>query len=626
MRLRRPALVALAALGAMLGVPMAAGAAPGDAVELTPAGGTRFPAQRFVLTLPQQRQLGEGDVRVTENGEDVTNLKVTPGDAAGVRSFGVMLVIDTSLSMRGAPILAAMRAARAFAAQRPANQRLGVMFFNGTATVALPPTTDGADIDAVLRRPVRLGRGTHIYDAAAVGVRVLARSGISAPSLVLLSDGADGGSRRDEGDVARAAHAAKARVFTVGLRSPSYRRSTLQGLATATRGRYAEATRRQLSALFAALGQRLSREYLVSYTSLASLGRHVGVAVDVRGLPGVATASYVAPRLGNPSVPATAPTGEGDPGARLPVAAIVVALLLGLAVFRIVRPRRPTVRARIEAFTGGGMAEVVDPAVQALEELHAAERPRRSSSQRWLRFAEDIDVAGWAVAPERVVGLVLLATLVLVIGAFAARNPALVVLALTVPLIGRMVVAARASAQRREFEAQLADNLQVVASAMRAGQSFVGALAVAVQDAAEPARSELQRAVTDERLGVPLDVALARAAARMRSDELEYVGLVANLQRETGGSTADVLNRVTETIRERAELRRLVRTLSAQGRLGGGIVTALPLGIAAFFAATKPGYFDPLVNGAGGRILIGLAALMLLAGWASIRKIVNIEV
>jgi tight adherence protein B len=112
----------------------------------------------------------------------------------------------------------------------------------------------------------------------------------------------------------------------------------------------------------------------------------------------------------------------------------------------------------------------------------------------------------------------------------------------------------------------------------------------------------------------------------MRSDELEYVGLIANLQRETGGSTADVLHRVTETVRERAELRRLVRTLSAQGRLGGGIVTALPLGVAAFFAATKPGYFDPLTSSSGGRMLIVLAVLMLLAGWAAIRKIVDIEV
>jgi tight adherence protein B len=190
----------------------------------------------------------------------------------------------------------------------------------------------------------------------------------------------------------------------------------------------------------------------------------------------------------------------------------------------------------------------------------------------------------------------------------------------------RMFVASRAARQRREFEAQLADNLQIVASAMRSGQSFVGALSVAVEDAAEPARRELHRAITDERLGVPLDEALGRAAERMRSEELGYVGLVATLQRDTGGNTAEVLDRITETIRGRAELNRMIRTLTAQGRLGGGIVTGLPIALAAFFVVTKPSYFKPLVSTSFGWVLITAGVLMLVAGWLVIRKIVDIKV
>jgi tight adherence protein B len=190
----------------------------------------------------------------------------------------------------------------------------------------------------------------------------------------------------------------------------------------------------------------------------------------------------------------------------------------------------------------------------------------------------------------------------------------------------RMVVSARANRSRREFEGQLADNLQVVAAAMRAGQSFTGALAVAVEDAAEPARRELQRTVTDERLGVPLDEALQRTADRMRSEELEYVGLVATLQRETGGNTAEVLDRVTETIRERAELKRLVLTLTAQGKFGGMIVSMVPVALTALFLVIRPGYFDPMVNSTIGVALIVLGVAMLATGWIAIRKIVDIEV
>src|SRR5207249_2256578 len=82
---------------------------------------------------------------------------------------------------------------------------------------------------------------------------------------------------------------------------------------------------------------------------------------------------------------------------------------------------------------------------------------------------------------------------------------------------------------------QLPDNLAVLASAIRAGHSFVGALSVVVNDAPEPARSEFQRVVADEQLGRPLDEALETVVYRMRNQDLAQVALVAALQRETGG-------------------------------------------------------------------------------------------
>ena len=112
---------------------------------------------------------------------------------------------------------------------------------------------------------------------------------------------------------------------------------------------------------------------------------------------------------------------------------------------------------------------------------------------------------------------------------------------------------------------------------MRAGHSFVGALEVVVEEAAEPSRREFQRVVKDERLGKPIEQAFAELAKRMRNDELDHLGLVARLQTESGGNTSEVLDRLVETLRARAELRRLVRTLTAQGRLGGWVVGSLPL-------------------------------------------------
>ena len=85
--------------------------------------------------------------------------------------------------------------------------------------------------------------------------------------------------------------------------------------------------------------------------------------------------------------------------------------------------------------------------------------------------------------------------------------------------------------------------------------------------------------IADEQLGVPLEESLDRVAKRMKSRDMEQVVLVASVQSETGGNVAEVLDRVTESIRERQEVRRLVRVLTAQGRLARWIVSALPVGL-----------------------------------------------
>ncbi|HEX4324032.1 MAG TPA: type II secretion system F family protein, partial [Gaiellaceae bacterium] len=179
---------------------------------------------------------------------------------------------------------------------------------------------------------------------------------------------------------------------------------------------------------------------------------------------------------------------------------------------------------------------------------------------------------------------------------------------------------------RYRFAEQLPDALDVVASALRSGQSLVGALAVVVESASEPMKTELQRVVADEQLGVPIQDSLRVVAARMASSDVDQFALVAELQREAGGNVAEVVERVSETVRERFDLRRLIQTLTMQGRMSRWIVSALPIGIVILLQIENPHYLHPLLATTGGRIVFGLAA-----GWAAlgsyvIKKIVEIEV
>src|SRR5207247_2204895 len=173
---------------------------------------------------------------------------------------------------------------------------------------------------------------------------------------------------------------------------------------------------------------------------------------------------------------------------------------------------------------------------------------------------------------------------------------------------------------------QLPDNLQVLASALRAGHSFVGALSVVAADAPEPAQREFKRVVADDQLGVPIDESLREVARRMESIELEQVSLLAELQRESGGNMAEVLETVVETIRDRFDLRRLIQTLTAQGRMARWILTLLPVFLAIAISLLNPAYMRPLFATTPGQVLVAMAAVMVIAGSLVIKRIVNIKV
>ena len=86
----------------------------------------------------------------------------------------------------------------------------------------------------------------------------------------------------------------------------------------------------------------------------------------------------------------------------------------------------------------------------------------------------------------------------------------------------------------------------------------------------------------------------------MENSDLEQVALVAALQRETGGNTAEVLDRVSDTIRERFELRRMVKTLTTQGRMSRWVVSFLPVGLLALITLINPNYMAPLYTNTPG--------------------------
>jgi tight adherence protein B len=623
---RLPLIVSLVlAVSVLAGTAMGAGSSSGKPT-LIEAKGPAFPVRSYILKLPSSQRLTPNEVNVSENGNSVLNKTVVPASQTSGKTFGVVLVGDTSDSMNGAPLAAALAAEQAFAARRNAKEQLGAINFNHTPTVVLPLTDSASRIhDALIKTP-KVATGTYIYDAVAKAEAMLQDANISSGSIIVLSDGANTGGTHDLAGVTKAARTAHIQIYTIGLKDQTYKPGTLKALATAGHGEYAEANPQDLAPLFDQLSQQISSEYLLRYTSPSGPDKPVRVKVQVSGV-GTARTGYRTPAL---TVNTTAPPPyKPSIGSRIESSSITMILLallgagvIAFLVIALLEPKRSTLPAR--------MAEFVSiRGIQKDKGEGAAATDEDESKQNhlWTRFEETLEIAEITIEPEWIVAGTIAATGLTFLLIYVATGSAWwALLAFVIPYLSREWVLRTLARRRNKFAEQLPDALQVIGSALRSGHSFAGALAVVVESASEPMKSEMQRVVADEQLGVPIQDSLGVVAQRMASRDVEQLALVAQLQREAGGDAAEVIDTVAATVRERFDLKRLIHTLTMQGRMSRWIVTALPIFVVVVVYLENPTYFHPLTSTLFGRIVLILAAAWAIAGSFVIKRIVEIEV
>lgn len=628
-----PSSAAILASG-LLAAPTSA-AAP--TLHVSEGGGATFPARSLVLSIPGRAQLSPSQVHIAEDGRPVAGAVVRTIKSAGAGDFGVVLAIDISPSMKGAPIARAMAAARALAAQRSGKQELAVITFDRRANVVLPLTDDPRAIARALAHTPPVGSGAYIYNAMTVAVQQLAKAKIAAGAVILLSDGASVGAKPQRGNrvtassIGAAATAAHAQIYTVGLRDSSYTPQRMSLLARVGGGAFVESSSSQLAGVFTRIEAGLTSAYVVHYRSLAPLGHRITVSVSVDGVPQAATLAYTSPP---PSTPAThahaTPTSFWVSTLALALFTSTAAVLVGLAllIFLLPRLQRGGLRQRVGEFTASEAALAPEtPAITTSRPLLALERLLERTSW-WAQFKANVEIAGIDRTAVELVALDALGTIVaaVLLGVALGTVVVSILVLLLGPLALRSIVKKRLHKQRELFADQLPTHLQELASTMRAGHSLVAGITSMARAAPEPSHSEWARVVADEQLGMPLEDAMRPLAERMDSEDIGQVGLVAALHHRTGGNMSEVLERVADSVRERGELRREMQALTAQARLSRYIVTALPPGVVLVVALINPSYVWPLFHTSTGVLLLFIATSLVIGGSLIMRAITNIKV
>jgi len=178
----------------------------------------------------------------------------------------------------------------------------------------------------------------------------------------------------------------------------------------------------------------------------------------------------------------------------------------------------------------------------------------------------------------------------------------------------------------KKFASQLPEAMELVARALRAGHSLAAGLQVVADEMPEPICKEFGRVYEEQNLGISLEEALNHMCDRVPNLDLRFFVTSVNIQRQTGGDLAEILDRIGHVIRERFKILGQVKALTAEGRLSGVVLIALPIGLFLFMMHLKPDYVELLwTDPMGIQMSVGAIVLMLIGAYA-IKKIVDIKV
>ena len=194
-----------------------------------------------------------------------------------------------------------------------------------------------------------------------------------------------------------------------------------------------------------------------------------------------------------------------------------------------------------------------------------------------------------------------------------------------VALVAWYLPSQRAGKRIKRLQEQLPDALALIAASVEGGQTFQRSIDMYRRDARPPLSQELDRVMAEVAVGSDLVVALENMAERCGVEDLKWAVEAVRIQQSTGGRLAPILHTLANFMRTRQEVRREVQTLSAEGRMSGYVLFAIPIFLVVALEMKDPGYLQPMLHGAGVVVLIGTAGLMALGFWI-VRRMVNIKV
>ena len=301
------------------------------------------------------------------------------------------------------------------------------------------------------------------------------------------------------------------------------------------------------------------------------------------------------------------------------------ALGVALVVYGMVFPQRAVYQSEDQPrLTYGTLAEVREQLRRRFEPTGA---PAWIASDQWqTRLQRDLVSADIPLRPYEFRILQAISVLALALVAFVrfGINPAIVVLAGLGYILPYLYVRRRLGHRRRSFDAALPGAMELIANAMKAGQSVTQALSSVTDNGRPPVSDEFMLARREIELGASIESALNNMVKRIDSVDLRLMVMVITIQHSVGGDLPSVLITLADTMKQRSEMREEILAATAQSRATSLIITLLPIVAAVLLYFLVPDYFRPMFFNPVGWAIFVLAGILLFIGNLLIRRLTTI--
>jgi len=239
-----------------------------------------------------------------------------------------------------------------------------------------------------------------------------------------------------------------------------------------------------------------------------------------------------------------------------------------------------------------------------------------------------IEQSGVATTPGGVVTMSLTAAIVVGLVAFLVSRMVPVGFAaaaagLTLPVTWLKIKRGR---RMRTFEEQFPEALDLLSRAIRAGHAFQTAMGMVAEELPAPVGVEFKKSFEEQNFGLPLKEALDSLAVRMPLMDVKFFVTAVQIQRETGGNLAEILDNLASVVRERFKILRQVRVHTAHGRFTGYVLLGLPAFLAVALMFISPDHMRTLFTARLGQMMVMGAIVMQSIGFVWIKQVIKIEV